>query len=84
MATFYGTEGNDSILRNSLSLGVTTDPPGLAGTLGTYYNALYGFGGNDVLQAGDGIFDYDQVSGDYLDGGAGNDILYGGPGQDGL
>lgn len=80
----YGGEGNDLIVTanpNVLTIQGSTSQPGFAGE-----NTLYGGGGNDTLLAGFST-DYlygdagnDSLSGKFslLDGGDGNDTLYGG------
>ena len=62
MAVFSGTNGNDTIVPGTLSVGVTVDPPGstLAGN-----DDLYGYDGDDSLDGGTGD--------DYLRGDSGND-----------
>lgn len=82
MAIFYGTDESDSIRRTALSLGVTTDPAGQVGTLTGESNLIFGFDGDDILQAGDGVFDFDAVYGDEIFGDGGNDSIYGGAGRD--
>jgi Ca2+-binding RTX toxin-like protein len=83
VATFLGTSGDDSILRESLSAGVGTDPAGLTGTLTGESNLIDGGGGDDTIAAGDGDGDY-YGDGDEVHGGAGNDILTGGAAYDHL
>lgn len=64
----YGTEGDDRILRDSLSPGVTTNPDGLTGAEPGYLNdRIYGYGGDDVIELG--------FQSDIVDGGAGNDFI---------
>lgn len=73
MAIFAGTNRADSILRNSLSVGVTADPA-VSGTAKDFSNVIYGYGGGDHIETGDG--------GDEVHGGAGNDRIYGSVGSD--
>ena len=75
MARFTGTDAADQILRDSLSLGVTSDPSA-AGTLTGESNDIFGGGGADRIEAGD--------NGDTIHGGAGNDWITGGTGDDWL
>jgi Ca2+-binding RTX toxin-like protein len=75
MAIFHGTDGPDRILRHSVSAGVVTDPPGVTGTLTGWGSTIYGYGGDDVLEAGDGDGDY---AGEEVHGGDGADTLTGG------
>jgi Ca2+-binding RTX toxin-like protein len=88
MAVFHGTDGPDRILRTFLSAGVVTDPPGETGTLTGWGNTIYGCGGDDLLEAGDGDGDYvgDEVHGgdgdDTLTGGGPYSFLYGDSGED--
>lgn len=64
----YGTEGDDSILRDSLSPGVTSNPAGLTGTEpGFFDDVIYGYGGNDIIELG--------LQSDIIDGGTGNDLI---------
>ena len=66
--SFYGTEGNDFILRDYLSPGVTTDPAGLTGTEPGYrLDLIYGYGGDDIIEFG--------YQSDIAYGGEGNDII---------
>jgi Ca2+-binding RTX toxin-like protein len=88
MAVFTGTNGSDTILRNALSLGVVTDPAGQTGTQNGEINEVYGYAGDDVLEAGDGDgFGggnslYGGEGADTLTGGSGYDFLFGDDGDD--
>ena len=88
MVTFVGTDGDDSILRTSISAGVGIFPDAVAGTLTGEVNSIHGQGGNDVLAAGDGdgwgTGDevYGDAGNDRIRGGTGQDYLYGGDGND--
>ena len=92
MATFDGTDGTDSILRGSLSAGVSTDPSGLTGTGATIHNIIHGYGGDDVIEGNPGVTDsWTDLRGDWIQGGTGNDtidggisgdVIEGGPGDD--
>ena len=85
MATFNGTDGDDSIRRTSLSAGVGTDPAGVTGTLTGESNLIDGKGGNDLIEAGDGYYGdtvYGGTGNDTISGGAGYDFLYGDDGDD--
>lgn len=94
MAIFYGTSLADRILRESLTPGVTTDPSGLTGTLTDEGNTIYGYGGADLIEAGDGAggdeyydeyFVYGGTGGDTLKAGdSGYFALFGGDGNDSL
>jgi Ca2+-binding RTX toxin-like protein len=87
MATFQGTAGDDSILRNFLSSGVIADPAA-SGTETGVSNYIDGGAGNDTIEAGngDGFGDGDEVHGgagrDTLTGGGGFDYIYGEGGND--
>lgn len=66
MGTIHGTEGDDRILRDHFSPGVTSDPGGLTGTdPGHSWDVIYGYGGDDII-----VFGYES------------DIAYGGDGDD--
>lgn len=98
MSIFYGTEGLDEILRNSLSPGVTTDPEGLTGTEGEpdpfSYDMVFAYGGDDTVQLGfgrgwevHGGGGNDRIDGRgtafvILNGGLGDDTMYGGDSDD--
>lgn len=82
MAIFNGGDGNDSILRSGLSAGVTTDPPGVAGTQTGEPNLIYGNGGDDVIEAGEPVDGDYYAGGDEIYGGAGRDTIYGSAGYD--
>lgn len=73
MATFTGTPGNDQVTPETISAGVTVDPPG-ASLDGD--DSLFGYDGRDILDGGPGD--------DLVDGGDGSDSLYGGDGDDRL
>lgn len=92
MGFIYGTEGNDLILRDSLSDGVTTDPEGLTGTdPGHHYDQIFGYGGDDVIEFGShSDFAFGGEGNDLIDASHGNGpifvfiVLIGGPGEDWL
>lgn len=93
MAYFYGTGGNDVIVNGQVSAGVTSNPGGLAGT-GSGADVVYGYEGDDYIDADagndhlEGGFGNDTLVGwhgnDYLAGDSGNDDLDGGTGDDTL
>ncbi|MFO1144940.1 MAG: calcium-binding protein [Amaricoccus sp.] len=82
MALIIGTAGADSILLDSLSAGVTTDPTGVTGTRGEA-NEIHAGAGSDRVEASDfGDWVHGDAGRDLLIGGSGWDILDGGTGAD--
>lgn len=89
-ATFSGTDGDDRILRDYLSPGVTTDLPGATGTApGSYDDSVYGYAGDDVIETSPQTYFVDAGSGDdRIDARANYAypgypiLLVGGPGDD--
>jgi Ca2+-binding RTX toxin-like protein len=74
MATFTGTDANETITPEFVSATVTRNPPGsVPGDAG---DTLQGGGGNDTLDGGAGP--------DFIWGGSGDDWLFGGDSNDGL
>jgi Ca2+-binding RTX toxin-like protein len=83
MATFTGTNANETIAPTLVSPTVTRDPPGAVPGAGN--DSLYGLGGNDKLNGGGGDNLLDGGDGnDQLTGGRGNETLLGGAGTDTL
>lgn len=74
MARFYGTAGDDQILRSGISAGVISDPIGFTNTAGDIRHTIFAGAGDDVAELGDRE--------GYIDGGDGNDRLYGSPYSD--
>lgn len=81
MAIFQGTNGDDSILRGSLSAGVVSDPPA-TGTETGVSNYIDAGAGRDTIEAGNGDGDDFYRDGDEIHGGAGRDTITGGGGAD--
>ncbi len=90
--TLYGENGNDSLYgdqNNDLLIGGAGDDllDGGSGDDilrgGTGRDSLYGGDGNDVLYA-QNVSNNNETSGNYLDGGDGNDSLHGALGNDSL
>lgn len=86
MATFRGTARPDRILLDFLSAGVTTQPKGLGGTADDTGNIVFGGGGADTIETGEGGGKaYGGLGDDRIFGGdSGLDRLYGGAGSDTL
>ena len=74
MATFLGTDANETITPSVVSATVTRTPPG--SLPGAANDSINGGGGNDSIDGGAGN--------DTLLGGAGNDSINGGNGNDSI
>lgn len=77
---FDGTSGGDFIDRNDMD----ADGDYVDGPDGDN-DSVYGYGGNDTIEAGDGSDTiYGGAGNDSMEGRLGDDVLYGGTGQDTL